>query len=166
MESAFNFVSLENIPASKNPKMKKEWAGELTEERLKEVIAENARIQATPEARSRDIQQNNIAYSQRQGHHAVCTVCTQSSQYDCRIYEHDNPVNSCYNDQSRCKLCHHSLPASMVSRKDQLRRLEKFLQYYFFTKASANSVWRLYWYAVHRTADHAGIGKDKIYYCM
>ncbi len=53
--------------ARKLKELKKEWAGELTEERLKEVIAENARIQATPEARSRDIQQNNIAYSQRQG---------------------------------------------------------------------------------------------------
>lgn len=53
--------------ARKLKELKKEWAGELTEERLKEVIAENARIQATPEARSRDIQQNNIAYSQGQG---------------------------------------------------------------------------------------------------
>ncbi len=53
--------------ARKLKELKKEWAGQLTEERLKEVIAENARIQATPEARSRDIQQNNIAYSQRQG---------------------------------------------------------------------------------------------------
>lgn len=53
--------------ARKLKELKKEWTGELTEERLKEVIAENARIQATPEARSRDIQQNNIAYSQRQG---------------------------------------------------------------------------------------------------
>ena len=53
--------------AHKLKEMKKEWAGELTEERLKEAIAENARIQATPEARSRDIQQNEIAYSQRQG---------------------------------------------------------------------------------------------------
>lgn len=47
--------------------MKKEWAGELTEERLKQAIAENARIQATPEAQSRDIQQQNIAYGWRQG---------------------------------------------------------------------------------------------------
>ncbi|MDE6761642.1 MAG: ABC transporter permease [Lachnospiraceae bacterium] len=53
--------------AHKLKEMKKEWAGQLTEERLKEAIAENARIQATPEARSRDMQQKEVAYSQGQG---------------------------------------------------------------------------------------------------
>lgn len=47
--------------------MKKEWAGELTEEKLMQVIEENARIEATPEAQSKDIQQQNIAYSWKQG---------------------------------------------------------------------------------------------------
>lgn len=48
-------------------KMKKEWAGELTEEKLMRAIEENARIGATLEAQSKDIQKQNIAYSQKQG---------------------------------------------------------------------------------------------------
>lgn len=47
--------------------MKKEWEGELTEEKLIQVIEENARINETPEAQSKDIQQQNIAYSKKQG---------------------------------------------------------------------------------------------------
>ena len=47
--------------------MKKEWAGELSEEKLKQAIAENAKIQATPEAQSKDIQQKDIAYGWGQG---------------------------------------------------------------------------------------------------
>lgn len=45
----------------------KAWAGELTAERLREILAENRRINATPEAQSSDITQNNIAYSWKQG---------------------------------------------------------------------------------------------------
>lgn len=40
---------------------------ELTEEKLIQVIEENARINETPEAQSKDIQQQNIAYSKKQG---------------------------------------------------------------------------------------------------
>lgn len=58
--------------------MKKEWAGELTEERLMRVIEENARIQATPEAQSKDIQQQNIAYSWEQGFEDIRTMFANS----------------------------------------------------------------------------------------
>ena len=44
-----------------------EWAGTLTEQRIAEVIQENARIGNTPEAQSEDIQQQNIAYGWKQG---------------------------------------------------------------------------------------------------
>lgn len=45
---------------------KKKWAGELTEEKLMQAIEENARIQASPEAQSKDIEQQNIAYHRSQ----------------------------------------------------------------------------------------------------
>ncbi len=41
---------------------KKEWAGLLTEEVIEDVIRENTRINETPEGRSEDIDQKNIAY--------------------------------------------------------------------------------------------------------
>ena len=47
--------------------LKKEWSGELTEDVLRKIIEENVRISQTPEAKSNDFRQNDIAYSQRQG---------------------------------------------------------------------------------------------------
>ncbi|SDG81635.1 hypothetical protein SAMN05660368_03316 [Marvinbryantia formatexigens] len=46
---------------------KKEWAGELTEEKIRKVIEKNAEISNTPEALSEDFRQNNIAYNRKQG---------------------------------------------------------------------------------------------------
>lgn len=46
---------------------KGEWEGLLTEERLSQAITELNRVNTSPEARSSDIQQNNIAFSQTQG---------------------------------------------------------------------------------------------------
>lgn len=46
---------------------KKEWEGVLSEERIAQVIAENARINATEEYCSRDIQKQEIAYGWKQG---------------------------------------------------------------------------------------------------
>lgn len=54
--------------------MKKEWEGELTEEKLIQVIEENARINETPEAQSKDIQQQNIAYAKKQGFDDIRTM--------------------------------------------------------------------------------------------
>lgn len=45
----------------------KEWAGCLDEERIQKAIAENQRIQKSPEALSQNITENNIAYSWGQG---------------------------------------------------------------------------------------------------
>ncbi|HIR75452.1 MAG TPA: ABC transporter permease subunit [Candidatus Choladousia intestinipullorum] len=47
--------------------LKKEWAGDLTEEKIRRVIEENVRISHTPEALSEDFDQNDIAYSKKQG---------------------------------------------------------------------------------------------------
>lgn len=45
----------------------KEWAGYLDEEKVREVIAENRRIQSTPEALSQNVTEQNIAYGWQQG---------------------------------------------------------------------------------------------------
>lgn len=46
---------------------KKEWEGTLTEEVIAKVIAENARINATEEGQSQNIQKSNIAFGWKQG---------------------------------------------------------------------------------------------------
>lgn len=46
---------------------KKEWAGILDEEKLRAVLTENMRINALPEAQSKDVVLNNIAYGMKQG---------------------------------------------------------------------------------------------------
>lgn len=47
--------------------LKKEWAGPLTEEKIAEVIAKNREISESAEAQSKDFQENDKAYSKKQG---------------------------------------------------------------------------------------------------
>ncbi|MGM9617824.1 ABC transporter permease [Butyricicoccus sp.] len=63
-----------------------EWAGLLTEQRIAEVIQENARIGNTPEAQSEDIQQQNIAYGWKQGIADIRDVMNSSF---CAFQEYD-----------------------------------------------------------------------------
>ena len=56
----------------------KEWSGMLDEERLRLILQENQRIAATPEAQSRDYQQNDIAYGWRQGFRPVLDMANQA----------------------------------------------------------------------------------------
>ena len=48
-------------------KAQEQWKGELNKEKLQTVIQELQRISATPEAQSRDYNQNDIAYGWKQG---------------------------------------------------------------------------------------------------
>ena len=52
---------------SKIRERKKQWAGDLTEEKIRLVIEENFRLCQTPGALSKDFQQNDMIYSQKQG---------------------------------------------------------------------------------------------------
>lgn len=60
--------------------MKNQWAGYITEDVLREVIVQNALVNATAEYQSNDVQENNKAYSKKQGfsdirdmiNHAFC----------------------------------------------------------------------------------------------
>ena len=45
----------------------KEWSGDLNEEKIRQVIAENRRINETPEGRTERIKESNIAYGWKQG---------------------------------------------------------------------------------------------------
>lgn len=53
--------------ARKLREAQKEWTGTLDEEKLRRVIEELRRIDATPQAQSEDVNENNIAYSWQQG---------------------------------------------------------------------------------------------------
>lgn len=50
---------------------RKEWAGPLDEEKLRQVILENQRIEHSPEAQSKDIRQNDIAFGRKQGFYEI-----------------------------------------------------------------------------------------------
>lgn len=65
-ERVYGIEGIQKLKAAK-----KEWAGELTEEVIADVIRENARINETPEALSEDIDQKNIAYGWKQGFHDI-----------------------------------------------------------------------------------------------
>lgn len=67
---------------------KKEWAGVLDEEKLQAVIRENRRIVATPEYQSKDYQQNDIAYSWRQGISDICNLLKFSFDDGFRSYDY------------------------------------------------------------------------------
>lgn len=61
-EAQYGISAIEKLKAEK-----KKWAGPLTEERLKEVLSENERINATPEGQSEKLPQADIAYGWKQG---------------------------------------------------------------------------------------------------
>ena len=59
---------------SKLRSAQKQWAGVLDTPRLEEIIRENQRLCATPEAQSKDYNQNDIAYGWKQGIHPVLNM--------------------------------------------------------------------------------------------
>lgn len=61
-EQTWGFAAIANLRAAHEP-----WSGVLDEERIGQVIAENYRIAQTPQYRSEDVKQSNIAYGWRQG---------------------------------------------------------------------------------------------------
>lgn len=66
----------------------KKWAGVLDEEKLRQVIAENRRIEATLEARSRDDRDNNIAYGWKQGFSEIRDLLNDSYAEDFRSFDY------------------------------------------------------------------------------
>ena len=64
--------------AAKLREVRKEWSGELSEEKIAAVIAENNRINQTPESLSSDMQQQEIAYSWKQGFYDIRNMIINS----------------------------------------------------------------------------------------
>ena len=65
----------------------KEWTGVLDEEKLTEIIRENQRICATPEAQSKDYRQNDIAYGWKQGIRPVLNMMNYAYSRDFQEYD-------------------------------------------------------------------------------
>ena len=65
----------------------KEWTGVLDEEKLTEIIRENQRICATPEAQSKHYRQNDIAYGWKQGIRPVLNMMNYA--YSAGFQEYD-----------------------------------------------------------------------------
>lgn len=61
---------------------RKQWAGQLDQQRLEAVIQENQRIAQTPQAQSEDIQQKNIAFSWKQGFNDILWLLNYSYAQD------------------------------------------------------------------------------------
>ena len=65
----------------------KQWAGVLDTPRLEEIIRENQRICATPEAQSKDYQQNDIAYGWKLGIRPVLDMMNYAYSRDFQEYD-------------------------------------------------------------------------------
>lgn len=72
---------------SKLRSAQKAWAGVLDEARLEEIIRENQRLCATPEARSSDYKQNDIAYGWKQGIRPVLQMMNYAYAEDFQTYD-------------------------------------------------------------------------------
>lgn len=67
---------------------KKAWSGPLDEEKLGLVIRENQRIMATPEYQSEDFEQNDIAFSWRQGFSDIRELMNRAFARDFQDYDY------------------------------------------------------------------------------
>lgn len=66
----------------------REWAGVLDEERLRQVIEENRRINQTPQAKSSDVRESNIAYGWKQGIDGIRTLLNCAYEERFRSYDY------------------------------------------------------------------------------
>ncbi len=65
-----------------------EWEGYLDEDKLRQAIEENIRIEQTPEAQSKDWHMNNIAYSWKQGFSRIRDLLNYSFASGFREYDY------------------------------------------------------------------------------
>lgn len=66
----------------------KAWAGILDEAKLRQVIAENQRINETPQAQSKDARESDIAYSWRQGISEIRDLINYAYAEEFRTYDY------------------------------------------------------------------------------
>ena len=65
-----------------------EWTGWLNQDMLTRTVQENARINATPEAQSNDVRQNNIAFGWKQGFDPIRELINRSYSPGFRRYDY------------------------------------------------------------------------------
>lgn len=65
-----------------------EWTGWLNQDMLTRAVQENARINATPEAQSNDVRQNNIAFGWKQGFDPIRELINRSYSPGFRRYDY------------------------------------------------------------------------------
>lgn len=82
-ENEYGYNAIQKLQAARN-----EWDGYLNEEMLNKVIQENLRINSTPEGKSTEIQQSNIAYSWKQGFSPIRDMINRSYSAGFRIYDY------------------------------------------------------------------------------
>lgn len=87
---------------------KKEWAGLLDAEKLNQVLTEIHRIHSTPEAQSKDVTMNDIAYSWGQGVGDIRNLMNFSFASDFSSYDYyraesirADQLNNFYNNRTR-----------------------------------------------------------------
>lgn len=78
-------TGLEAISKLRNAQ--KQWAGILDTEKLEKIIRENQRICATPEAQSKDYEQNDIAYGWKQGIRPVLNMMNYAYSKDFQEFD-------------------------------------------------------------------------------
>lgn len=77
------YAAVSKLRAAQN-----EWAGVLDEEKLRHVIEENQRINETPQARSQDYMESNIAYGWKQGFDGIRSLLNESFARGFREYDY------------------------------------------------------------------------------
>ena len=82
-ESEYGLNAIQKLRGARN-----EWEGWLNEEKLNQVAQENQRIIATPQYRSNDVQQKNIAYGWKQGLTPIRDLISDSYSNGFREYDY------------------------------------------------------------------------------
>lgn len=82
-ESEYGLSAIQKLRDARN-----EWEGWLNEEKLNQVAQENQRIIATPQYRSNDVQQSNIAYGWKQGFTPIRDMISDSYANGFREYDY------------------------------------------------------------------------------
>ena len=82
-ESERGFHAVQKLREARN-----EWEGYLDQDMLTKVIQENSRINATPEGKSGNVQQSNIAYGWKQGFSPIRELINRSYSVGFRTYDY------------------------------------------------------------------------------
>ncbi|MDC7292695.1 ABC transporter permease [Butyrivibrio sp. DSM 10294] len=113
---------------------KSEWSGYLTEDVFAAVIKENAAIEATPEAKSKDFHENNKAYAKKQGFSDIRDIINSSlssfREYNYYLIDGANVDDSKYVYQRRISTLQEWLNSDEAKDRYSASQKEFFLEKY------------------------------------